>query len=104
MDPTFSHLFYPIFLFPFRSRAFTDTPVCLADCLSRRLFSLIFQVSLVFVLGTLDSSFRQQDRRRVFSGNARTEGGGGGGGGGFPGLVGSCTFSSFYQFGIMAWN
>ena len=22
----------------------------------------------------------------------------------FPGLVGSCAFSPFYQFGIMAWN
>ena len=28
----------------------------------------------------------------------------GGGGGGFSGLVGSCAFSPFYQFGIMAWN
>ena len=39
----------------------------------------------------------------MFLGQART-GGGGGGGGGFPGLVGSCAFSLFYQFGIMAWN
>ena len=41
----------------------------------------------------------------MFLGHARTKrGGGGGGGGGFPGLVGSCAFSPFYQFGIMAWN
>ena len=36
----------------------------------------------------------------MFLGHART--GGGGGGGGFLGHVGSCAFSSFYQFGIMA--
>ena len=32
--------------------------VCFADSLFRCLFSPIFQVSLVFVPGTLDSSFR----------------------------------------------
>ena len=32
--------------------------MCFAGCLSRRLFSSIFQVSIVFVLGTLDSSCR----------------------------------------------
>ena len=26
------------------------------------------------------------------------------GGEGVPGLVGSCAFSPFYQFGIMEWN
>ena len=51
---------------------------CFANCLSRRLFSIIFQVSIVFFLGTLDSSFRQHDCGRVFSRHART-------GGGFPG-------------------
>ena len=48
----------------------------------------------------------------VILGHARIgggEGGGGGGGGGggwevFLGLVDSCAFSPFYQFGIMAWN
>ena len=42
----------------------------------------------------------------MFSGHTRTGGGGGGGGGGgaFPGPVGTCAFSPFYQFGFMAWN
>ena len=54
---------------------------CFADCLSKRLFSLIFQVSLIFVLGVrfqLPACFRRQDRRRVFLGHARI-------GGVFPG-------------------
>ena len=63
-------------------------------------------MSLVFVLGTLDSSWRHVSGDRIvgqcFLGHAGTRGGGGGRG--FPGLVGSCVFSPFYQFGIMAWN
>ena len=42
--------------------------VCFADYLSRRLFSLIFQVSLVFVLGTLDSSCRHVSSDRIVGG------------------------------------
>ena len=74
---------------------------CFADSHSRRFSSLIFQVSLVFVSGMLDSHCRH------VSGNRNV--------GGcfldmlelgviFPGLVGACAFSSFYQFGIIAWN
>ena len=58
-----------------------------------------------YVRFQLLACFRRQDRRMVFSDHARTGGGGGGGGGGcFSGLVGSCAFSPFYQFGIMTWN
>ena len=59
-----------------------------------------------YVRFQLPTCFRRQDHRMVFSGHTRIEGkeGGGGGGGVFPGLVGSCAFSPFYQFGIMAWN
>ena len=41
---------------------------CFADCLSRRLFSPIFQVSLVFVLGTLNSSCRHVFGDRIIRG------------------------------------
>ena len=77
--------------------------VCIVDSLFRRLSSPIFQVSLVFVPGTLNFSFRQQECRRVFSRHVG-RGGGGGGGGGFLGPMGSCAFSPFYQFGMTAWN
>ena len=54
------------------------------DCLSRRLFSLIFQVSLVFVLGMLYSSCRHVLGNRIIGGcfQDTLELGGGGGGGG----------------------
>ena len=40
----------------------------------------------------------------VFRTRYNCPGGGGGEGEGVPGLVGSCAFSPFYQFGIMEWN
>ena len=57
--------------------------MCFADCLSP-----IFQVSLVFVLGTLDSSCRQVFDDRIVGGcfqDTLEQGRVGGGGGGFPG-------------------
>ena len=74
---------------------------CFADSLFRRSSSLIFQVRLVFVPGTLDTSCRH------VSGDGNV-----GGcfldtlelGGFFPGLVGSCAFLPFCQFGITTWN
>ena len=84
---------------------------CFVDSLFRRLSSPIFQVSLVFIAGTLDSSCQHVSSDRnvggCFFGHAKTGwggGGGGGGGGGFLGPVGSCAFSPFYQFGITTWN
>ena len=79
---------------------------CFSDCLSKCLFSLIFQVSLVFVFGTLDSSCRHVSGDRIVGEcfQDTLELGRGGGGGHFSGLVGSCAFSPFYQFGIMEWN
>ena len=73
----------------------------------RCLSSPIFQVSLVFVPGTLDSSCRHISGDRNVGGcflDTLEPGGGGGGGGGgvLLGLVVSCAFSPFYQFGIMA--
>ena len=41
---------------------------CFAICLSRRLFSPIFQVSLAFVLGTLDSNCRYVSDNRIVGG------------------------------------
>ena len=76
--------------------------VCFVNSLFRRLSSSIFQVSLVFVPGMLDSSCRHvSDDRNVggcFLDTLELGGGGGGGGvfGGFPSLVGSCAFSPFY--------
>ena len=71
-----------------------------ADCLSKRLFSLIFQV--VFVLGMLDSNCWHVSSDRIlgrcFQDTLEL---GGGVGWGFLGLVGSCVFSPFYQFGII---
>ena len=75
---------------------------CFANSFFRScLSSLIFQVSLVVVPSTLDSSCRH------ISGDKNV-------GGCFldtlelwgflPGMVVSCAFSPFYQFGIMAWN
>ena len=74
---------------------------CFADCLSKRLFSLIFQVSLIFVLGKLDSNCRHVSGDRIVGGcfQDMLELGEF-----FPALVGSCAFSPFYQLGIMAWN
>ena len=74
--------------------------VCFANSLFRRSFFPTFQVSPVFIPGTLDSSCRH------VSGNVNV------GGcflgilelGFFPGLVGLCAFFPFYQFGITAWN
>ena len=58
---------------------------CFADCLSRRLFSLIFQVSLVVVPGMLDSScwhvFGDRNIGGCFQDKLEL---GGGGGGCFP--------------------
>ena len=74
---------------------------CFADSLFRHLSSPTFQVSLVFIPGTLDSSCRHVSRDtnvgECFFDTL-------GMGGFFLGLVGSCAFSPFYQFGIMAWN
>ena len=57
---------------------------CFLDCLSRRSFSPIFQVSLVFVLDTLDSSCQHVFGDRNVGGcfQVALELGGGGGGGG----------------------
>ena len=74
--------------------------MCFAYSIFKHLSSLIFQVSLVFVLGTLDSSFRHiSDDKNVggcFLNMLEL------GGGGLLGMVVSCAFSPFYQFGIMA--
>ena len=56
---------------------------CFAICLSRRLFSPIFKVSLVFVMGTLDSSCRHVFDDKIVGGCflGMLELGRGGGGG-----------------------
>ena len=58
---------------------------CFPDCLSRCLFSPIFQVSLVFVSGTLDFSCRHVSGNKNVGGcfqDTLKLGRGGGGGGG----------------------
>ena len=75
---------------------------CFADSFFRRcLSSLIFQVNLVFVPGTLDSNcqhiFDNKNIGGCFLDTLEL-------GGFLPGLIVSCAFSPFYQFGIMAWN
>ena len=71
------------------------------DSRFRHLSSLIFQAILVFVPGTLDSNCRHifGDRNvgGCFLDTLEMVGF-------LPGLVVSCAFSPFYQFGIMAWN
>ena len=74
-----------------------------ADCLFKRLFSHIFQVSLIFVPGMLDSSCRHVfDDRNVggcFQDTLELRGGG------VVSWSGRfiCVLA-IYQFGIMVWN
>ena len=75
--------------------------VCFADNLFRRSSSPIFQVSLVYVPGTLDSSCRHvsddENLGGCFLDTLEL--------GVFSfGLVGSCAFSPFCQSGITVWN
>ena len=81
---------------------------CFVDSLFRRLSSPIFQVSLVFVLGTLDSSCWHVSGDENVGGCFldTLELGGGGGGGGGVSLVWwvHVRSPSFYQFGITTWN
>ena len=103
----------PFFCFPFVQELMLILlyrVACFADSFFRCcLSSLIFQVSLVVVVpGTLDSSCRHISGDKNVGGcfldTLELGGGGGGGVGGWgflSGMVVSCAFSPFYQFGIM---
>ena len=79
-------VFTPFSCFPFAQELLLILcyrVACFSDCLSRRSFSLIFQVSLIFVLDTLDSSFQHvfgdKNVGGCFQVTLELRGGGGGG-------------------------